>query len=128
MNIKSFILGILTGIVLTIAVLIVIGLANQNSNEIDSIEYLDQPVSYEGKNKTSFKVLQVLGNSALAKEISDEDFDLYYGNTVVILGENFYSNQIIKINNPIRVGTYNYTTQSGIPKTVPVIDGIMVEQ
>lgn len=127
MNIKSFILGILTGIVLTIAVLIVIGLANQNSNEIDSIEYLDQPVSYEGKNETSFKVLQVLGNSALAKEISNEDFELYFGNTVVILGENFYSNQIVKINNPVRIGSYNYTTQSGIPKTVPVIDGIMEE-
>lgn len=125
MNIKSFILGILTGIVLTIAVLIVIGLANQNSNEIDSIEYLDQPLSYEGKNETSFKVLQVLGNSALAKEISNEDFELYFGNTVVILGENFYSNQIVKINNPVRIGSYNYTTQSGIPKTVPVIDGIM---
>lgn len=127
MNIKSFILGILTGIVLTIAVLIVIGLANQNSNEIDSIEYLDQPLSYEGKNETSFKVLQVLGNSALAKEISNEDFELYFGNTVVILGENFYSNQIVKINNPVRIGSYNYTTQSGIPKTVPVIDGIMEE-
>lgn len=127
MNIKSFILGILTGIVLTIAVLIVIGLANQNSNEIDSIEYLEQPVSYEGKNETSFKVLQVLGNSALAKEISNEDFELYFGNTVVILGENFYSNQIVKINNPVRIGSYNYTTQSGIPKTVPVIDGIMEE-
>lgn len=127
MNIKSFILGILTGIVLTIAVLIVIGLANQNSNEIDSIEYLDQPLSYEGKNETSFKVLQVLGNSALAKEISNEDFELYFGNTVVILGENFYSNQIVKINNPVRIVSYNYTTQSGIPKTVPVIDGIMEE-
>lgn len=127
MNIKSFILGILTGIVLTITVLFVIGFVNQNSNESDSIEYLEQPMSYEGKNETSFKVLQVLGNSALAKEISNEDLELYLGNTVLILGENFYSNQIVKMNNPVRVGTYNYTTQNEIPKTVPVIEGILEE-
>ena len=48
---------------------------------------------------------------------------MYLGNTVVILGENFYSDQVITINNPQRVGTYSYTNNGGIPMTVPVIDG-----
>ncbi len=50
---------------------------------------------------------------------------MYLGNTVVILGENFYSDQVITINKPQRVGTYSYTNKGGMPMTVPVIDGDM---
>ena len=100
MNKKSFFLGVVTGIVLTFIGLFVIGLVNQNSS--DPIQYLEQPVSYENKTKTSFKVFQVLGDAALAREASDRIGGdvMYLGNTVVILGEN-----------------------GGIPMTVPVIDG-----
>jgi hypothetical protein len=123
MNKKSFFLGVVTGIVLTFIGLFVIGLVNQNSS--DPIQYLEQPVSYENKTKTSFKVFQVLGDAALAREASDRIGGdvMYLGNTVVILGENFYSDQVITINNPQRVGTYSYTNNGGIPMTVPVIDG-----
>ena len=127
MNKKSFFLGVLTGIVLTFAVLFVIGLVNQNSADNDPVQYLEKPVSYENKKETSFKVLQVLGNAALATEASDEIGGdvMYYGNTVVILGENYYSDQIVKVKNPQRVGTYSYTNKGGMPMTVPVIDGEM---
>lgn len=123
MNKKSFFLGVVTGIVLTFIGLFVIGLVNQNSS--DPIQYLEQLVSYENKTKTSFKVFQVLGDAALAREASDRIGGdvMYLGNTVVILGENFYSDQVITINNPQRVGTYSYTNNGGIPMTVPVIDG-----
>ena len=40
MNMKSFLLGVLSGIVLTIATLFIIGLANQNQTEDDPIQYL----------------------------------------------------------------------------------------
>lgn len=127
MNKKSFFLGVVTGIVLTFAGLFVIGLINQNSADNDPVQYLEQPVSYENKKETSFKVLQVLGNAALATEASDKvgSLIMYYGNTVLVLGENFYSDQIVTVKNPQRVGTYSYTTNGGIPKTVPVIDGEM---
>lgn len=127
MNKKSFFWGVLTGVVLTFVVLFVIGLVNQNSADNDPVQYLDKPVSYENKTETSFKVLQVLGNAALATEASDEIGDdvMYYGNTVVILGENYYSDQIVKVKNPQRVGTYSYTNKGGMPMTVPVIDGEM---
>ena len=68
-------------------------------------------------------MFQVLGNAALASEISNEEYKRFNGNTVVILGENFYSDQIVTIKNPQRVGTYSYTNKGGMPMTVPVING-----
>jgi hypothetical protein len=127
MNKKSFFLGVVTGVVLTFVVLFVIGLVNQNSADNAPVQYLEKPVSYENKKETSFKVLQVLGNAALATEASDKIGGdvMYFGNTVVLLGENYYSNQIVKVKNPQRVGTYSYTNKGGMPMTVPVIDGEM---
>lgn len=125
MDKKSFFIGLLVGVVLTFAGLFVIGLAKQGSEPKDPIQYLDQPVSYENKTETSVKVLQVLGSAALATEESDKKYNMYLGNTVLILGDNFYSDQIVTIKNPQRVGTYSYTNNGGMPMTVPVLDGEM---
>lgn len=127
---KPFFLGVLTGAVLTFVILFFIGLANQKSadnKQVDPVQYLEKPMSYENKEETSFKVLQVFENAALAHEASDEIGGevMYFGNTVVILGKNYYSDQIVKVKNPQRVGTYSYTSQGGMPMTVPVIDGDM---
>lgn len=125
MNMKSFLLGGLAGAVLTLVVLFAIGLANQSSPENDSVQYLEKPLSYENKEEASFKIFQVLGKAALALEASDKIGDdvLYHGNTVVLLGENFYNDQKVTVRNPLRVGTYTYTTNGGRSMTVPVIDG-----
>ena len=48
---------------------------------------------------------------------------LCYQLTVLILGNNYYCDQIVTIKNPQRVGTYSYTNKGGRPMTVPVIDG-----
>lgn len=127
MNKKSFFLGVVAGIILTFAALFVIGLINQNSADSDPVQYLEKPVSYENKKETSFKVFQVLGNAALASEISNKEYKWYNGNTVVILGENFYSDQVINMKNPQRVGTYSYTNNGGMPMTVPVLEGTIEE-
>ena len=114
----------LSGIVLTIVVLFVIGFVRQKNNEDDAIQCLEKPVSYENKKITSFKVFQVLGeDAALAKEISDKELDMYLGNVVVLVGKDFYSDQVITIKNPKRIGTYSYTNNGGMPKTVPIIEG-----
>lgn len=127
MNKKSFFLGVITGIILTFVILIIISLSNQNSIANDTIRYLEEPVSYENKTETSFKVFQVLSDAALAREVSNKEYKWYDGNTVVILGDNYYSDQVITINNPQRVGTYSYTNRGGMPMTVPVIDGNISE-
>lgn len=123
MNKKSFFLGLVTGVILTFAALFIIGLVNQNSEANDPVQYLEKPVSYENKKETSFKVFQVLGNAALASEISNKEYKWFNGNTVVILGENYYSDQVVNVKNPQRVGTYSYTNNGGMPMTVPVIAG-----
>lgn len=125
MNKKSFFLGVITGIVLTFVSLLVIGLVTQNSEDNDPVQYLEKPVSYEDKKETSFKVFQVLDNAALAIEISNKALMWYDGNTVVLLGEDFYSDQVVTVKNPQRVGTYSYTNRGGMPMTVPVIKGEM---
>lgn len=125
MNKKSFFLGVVTGIVLTLAALFALALVNRNSEGSDPVQYLEKPVSYEDKTETSFKVFQVLGSAALASEISNKEYKWYNGNTVVILGENFYSDQVVTVKNPQRVGTYSYTNKGGMPMTVPVIEGEM---
>ena len=125
MNKKSFFLGVITGIVLTFVGVLVIGLVNQNSEDNDPVQYLEKPVSYENKKETSFKVFQVLDNAALAIEISNKALMWYDGNTVVLLGEDFYSDQVVTVKNPQRVGTYSYTNRGGMPMTVPVIKGDM---
>ena len=114
----------LSGIVLTIVALFVIGFVRQKNNEDDAIQRLEKPVSYENKKKTSFKVFQVIGEDAtLAKEISDKELDMYLGNTVVLIGKDFYSDQVVTMKNPQRTGTYSYMNNSGMPMTVPIIEG-----
>ena len=122
-NKKSFFLGLVTGIVLTFVGLFVIGKVIQNYVGIASIKYLEKPVSYENKKVASFQVFQVFKNSALASESSG--LGMYLDNTVLILGKDFYSDQIVTVENPKRVGTYSYTNNAGIPMTVPVINGKM---
>lgn len=89
MNKKSFFLRVVTGIVLTFVGLFVIGLVSQDSVGNDPVLYLEKPVGYENKKEASFKVLQVIGNTALASEVSDKIGNdvMYYGNTILILGE-----------------------------------------
>ena len=125
MNKKSFFLGALAGSVFTFVVLLVISSIFQKSGDNDPIQYLEKSVSYENKAEASFEVFQVLDYGALASEASDEIGGdvLYDGNTVLIQGKDFYSDQIVVVKNPKRVGTYNYTSNGGMPMTVPVIEG-----
>ena len=133
MSKKSFFIGFASGIVLTLVALFVIGVIIQNYETNVPVQRLDEPVCYENKTETSFKVFQVFSNGALAKENSDEkeisgeEMKWYLGNTVVVLGKNYYDDQILTVKNPQRVGTYSYINKDGMSMTVPVIDGEISE-
>lgn len=133
MSKKSFFIGFASGIVLTLVALFVIGVIIQNYETNVPVQRLDNPVCYENKTETSFKVFQVFSNGALAKEISDEkeisgeEMKWYLGKTVVVLGKNYYDDQILTVKNPQRVGTYSYINKDGMSMTVPVIDGEISE-
>ena len=126
MNKKSFFFGILTGIVLTFVGSFVIVSVNQKLED-SAIQYLENPVSYENKKETSFRVFQVLGNKALANEVSSKGscYEWYLGNTVLLLGDNYYNDQVVNVKNPQRVGTFKYITKEEETVTVPIIGGQM---
>ncbi|MFQ9996160.1 MAG: VPDSG-CTERM exosortase interaction domain protein [Hoylesella buccalis] len=127
MNKKTFLIGMLSGVVLTIAALYVVNFFIQKESKDEAIQYIEKPVSYENKSETSFKVFQVIGeDAALADELSDKQSDLYLGNTVVLTGKDFYTDQVVTIKKPQRIGTYNYTSNRGLPMTVPIIQGDVV--
>ena len=128
-NILIFVAGIITGVVLTFAVAYAISNGNtpeETYTTEQEIKYLENEINYEGKKSTTFQVFQVLDNCALAKEFSQQigKHTLYTGKTVLLKGDNtaFYSDQEIKVKNPIQVGIYSYKNQGGIQMTVPVID------
>ena len=125
MNKKSFFLGIVTGIILILAILLIVYAVTKASDD-ESIQYLEKPVSYENKIETSFKIFQVLEDAALANEVSYKGSNIYRGNIVVILGENYYTNQVITIKNPLMLGTYSYISIDDTPLTVPIIDGDII--
>lgn len=116
-------IGFIIGAVVTFVAFVAIGVAmNKSTAGPVGIEYLQSPTSYENKTETSFRVFQVVDGAALATEKSEEDDDMYLGTTVMLLGENFYNDQVVTVKKPQRIGTYSYTTLTDRPKTVPVID------
>lgn len=88
------------------------------------IQFLEKPVSYEGKKKVSVKVIQVFGDSALATEGTldcNGEIDYIIGKVVMIIGNNHYTDEIVNINNPQQIGLYTYLNGYGWQITVPVI-------
>lgn len=112
-----FIWGILSGVVLTIATLLVIGSVINKNN---GINFFDEPG--EVVNVSELTVFQVLGDGvALANESP-------FGMTVYLIydenGNSYYDNQIVSVSNGKcfrQVGTYKYKTNNGMLKTVPVV-------
>lgn len=135
----SYILGILTGILLTLGAIAIIAHTRNNSGENgvskekkaklpDGVTMLDEPIPFtEAKN---FKILQVVFEDAALAQ-SEERIGLsshvYYGDPVVLIvteqHNTFYDDQIIKTpknGKVMQIGTYKYQTKMGW-KTVPII-------
>lgn len=119
-----FFLGIITGCVLTIAALFVIGVSYSNSAESD-ITIAEHQTEF--KDASRFEIFQVLGDGALANcEEQGYSSSYFTGPVVYILsdGQNlFYDDQVIDIpygKKAMQIGTYRYQTKLG-EKVVPVI-------
>ena len=129
MGTEIFFVGVMVGVILTFVGLMVFRLIRWffDTEDGDPVRYLDEPVSYEGKEETSFKVFQVLNDGALAAEISckHDNCDEYNGKTVFIRGKDFYDGQFVNVKNPQRVGIYRYTTSENSDMSVPIIEGEM---
>lgn len=128
MDKKSFIFGVICGISLTLVILIFVSFCQQRSRSMtdeDSFKTFDVGRSYENKTKTSFKVFQVFGDYSLANEFSEYigDNAYYDGNTVLLYGTSFYTDQVVVIERPKVVGTFSYETKGGRRLTVPIVEG-----
>lgn len=119
-----YILGILTGIVVTFLTLMII--AKSSNANLNGMTFFDKPGQI--MDYTSFKVMQTLGsNAALANGKNDEFFDFYDGLTVLLYNENnetYYDDQIVTVPKGKcfrQVGVYKYQTRMDIGKTVPIV-------
>lgn len=118
MDKKFLIIGVVIGFVLSFIFFMILGYVTQQK-EYNSIQYLEKPVSYENKKEASFRVIQVMDpNTALAHE---GEYLTVGATTVVLLGSDFYSDQVVTVKNPQRIGTFSYVSGGGLQKTVPVI-------
>lgn len=113
-----FIAGVVVGIILT-CVAAYMYTQGQRVEENNNLVYHETPKSYENKKTAKFKVFQVFDDAALANESSG--YDMFLGTTVLLLGEEFYTDQVVEIKNPQIIGTYSYVTKSERPLKVPVI-------
>ncbi len=129
-----FLLGSITGAILTIIVLGFIGMSMNNSttgegsiNSYPGLVIFEQPT--EEIKTPSFKVLQVISNNmALAHAGENKYGEVWYTGMLVLLtgdeGTYFYDDQIVEVpkgKTARHIGTYQYETKSEIQKTVPVV-------
>lgn len=118
-NFIVFILGLISGGVLTIGLIMILAIGANESDK--GMTMLEQPGECMSTN--SFSVTQVIDeNAALARER-----DLFSDLLVLLVNDEgilYYDNQIINIPEgkcARQVGVYKYTTHSGIEKTVPIV-------
>ena len=123
-----FLLGMLTGAVLTFIILAVIGTASGATSDNGVTNY-DQPREYV--ETKSFKVLQVLDDNAAlvtgGEKLFDDEF-IYSGPVYLMRndkGKYYYDDEVISVpsNKVLRyTGTYKYEAKSGMHKTVGIIE------
>ena len=118
-NFIVFILGLISGGVLIIGLIMILAIGANESDK--GMTMLEQPGECMSTN--SFSVTQVIDeNAALARET-----DLFSDLLVLLVNDEgilYYDNQIINIPEgkcARQVGVYKYTTHSGIEKTVPIV-------
>lgn len=125
-----YLLGVLTGIVVSIIVLAIIGVAINAKNDpgtkmSNGMSFFEEPGDVV--EPSSVKVLQALGDgAALAHCKGQEPYD-WYGDPIVLLynedGMPYYDDQIVNASNGKcfrQVGIYRYSSRMG-DKTVPIV-------
>ena len=118
--------GFLAGVVVTVLVLVIIGLANQNNGGLLGATYFDEPSKEIKEN--SFEVMQVIqDHAALVRSKESPSSSLYLGPIYLMVnnsGRYYYDDEIIDVPRNLKVvqiGIYKYSTKMGVDKTVPII-------
>ena len=126
-----YLLGVLTGIIVTTIAFVIIGAALYAKNDpgirmTNGMSFFETPGDII--EPSSVKVFQALGDgAALAHCKGKEKYD-WYGDPVVLLynedGNPYYDEQIINATQGKcfrQIGIYRYQAKSGMDKTVPIV-------
>lgn len=125
-----YLLGVLTGIVITVIVLAVIGVAMNAKNDpgtrmTNGMSFFDAPGDIV--EPSSVKVFQALGDGAALAECKGDGNYIYTGPNVLLYNEDgqpYYDEQVINVPQGKcfrQVGIYRYPTKGGTDKTVPIV-------
>ena len=122
-----FLLGMISGTVLTFVAMIVLAIGADTSSY--GITLFDKPG--DCLSTKSFEVMQVVDNNhALAHEVEwNEVLKRYIPTDLLVLltnddGEYYYDDQIIKVSKGMcmrQIGVYKYQTREEFDKTVPIV-------
>lgn len=126
-----YLLGILTGIVVTVIALVIIG-ASINAGSDPAAKRANGMTFFENPgeiiDETSFKVFQALGDgTALAEGKGDAHSSIYLGINALLYNEEgapYYDEQVVTAPRGKcfrQVGIYRYSAKNGMDKTVPII-------
>lgn len=125
-----YLLGVLTGIVVTIIILTVIGVAINAKNDpgkrmTNGMSFFEEPGDVV--ELSSVKVFQALGDGAALAECKGDGNSIFMGPNVLLYNEDetpYYDEQVVKAPSGKcfrQIGIYRYPTKSGMDKTVPIV-------
>ena len=125
-----YLLGVLTGIIISVLAVVVIGAIYNIKNDpaagmINGMSFFDKPGDII--EESEFRVFQALDNgTALAR--GEGGRSVHTGITVLLYnkeGNPYYDEQIIKVPDGKcvrQIGLYRYTSRMDVDKTVPVVE------
>jgi hypothetical protein len=126
-----YLLGVLTGIVVTIVVMVIIVFVMNAKNDpsirmTNGMSFFEEPGDMV--EPSSVKVFQALSAGTALAECKGNGNSIYMmGPTVLLYNEEgapYYDEQVVKASNGKcfrQVGIYRYPTESGMDKTVPIV-------
>lgn len=126
---KKFILGFISGVLITLGVFFVIGYANGNKESNQELKGLTLIENGETMPCKQVRIFQVLRPNVALSHLTNKPEEIYDSDRILVLligdeKDNFYDQQ--KINIPSgkavkRIGTYTYPTKAST-KTVPAVE------
>ena len=125
-----FLLGVLTGIIITCVTLAIIGQKINNGDgpstrKTSGMTFFEQPGDII--ETSNVKVFQALGNGAALAKCRGDGGYIYIGPNVLLYNEEgrpYYDDQVIDAPKGKcfrQVGIYRYSANSGVGKTVPIV-------
>lgn len=125
-----YLLGVLSGIVVTVLFLVVVAAVmnaknDPGKNRTNGMTFFEEPGDVV--ESSSVKVFQALGDGAALAECKGDGSMIFMGPNVLLYNEDgmpYYDEQIVKATGGKcfrQVGIYRYPARNGTDRTVPIV-------